>query len=149
MHPERIHSNRRPALQWASRCLVLLGAAFHPAWGVSAVPSKDGQHAVSAKDEASKRIRERVRAGELHVCVTDALTDADSQPVITFHNHCARQVNVMLCVHVPGHVPVYYLILLDSVAQVPHRLWITEGRAFGYRYNACDRPYCTPPRSEC
>jgi hypothetical protein len=144
MHPGRIHRNRIPALQRASQCLVLLGAALFPVWAVSTVPSKGGQYAVSAKDDASKRIRERVRAGELHVCVTDALTDADSHPVITFHNHCARQVNVMLCVHVPGHVPVYYLIL-----QVPHRLWITEGRAFSYRYNACDRPYCTPPRSEC
>jgi hypothetical protein len=94
-------------------------------------------------------LREQVRTGALHRCVSEAVTDIESQPLITFQNHCDRQVNVMLCVNVPGQPRAYYLVLLGSMTKVHHRLWSTDGNPFAYTYNACDRPYCTPPRSEC
>jgi hypothetical protein len=104
---------------------------------------------VIPKAEAAGNVRAKVRAGELHVCVSETVTDLDSQPVIAFQNHCQRQVNVMLCVQVPAQPTAYYLILIERNARVRHRLWSTDGKAFNYTYNACDRPYCTPPRSEC
>jgi len=94
-------------------------------------------------------VRAKVKAGELRPCVSETVTDADSQPVIAFQNDCTHQANVMLCVNVPGKEPVHYMLLIASRSKVLHRLWNTDGKPFTYNFNVCDRPYCTPPASEC
>jgi hypothetical protein len=66
-----------------------------------------------------------------------------------FRNGCDRQVNVMLCVHVSGQSLAYYLLLVGNHAEARQRLEQMNGRKFEYKYNACDRPYCTPPNSQC
>jgi hypothetical protein len=108
---------------------------------------------VSAGEQAthteSQALRERVKAGALRPCVTESVSDRDSQPVITFENHCTRQANVMLCVSVAGQPMAQYLLLLDPRSKARHRIWMDAGVPFQYNYNSCDRPYCTPPRSEC
>jgi hypothetical protein len=102
-----------------------------------------------AKRAEPKNLRARVKAGALRPCVTESVSDRDSQPVITFENHCARQANVMLCVSVSGRPAAQYLLLIDARSKARHRIWIDTGVPFQYNYNSCDRPYCTPPRSEC
>jgi hypothetical protein len=97
----------------------------------------------------SRNLRERIKAGALRPCVTESVSDRDSQPVITLENHCARQANVMLCVSVSGRPAAQYLLLIDARSKARHRIWIDTGVPFQYNYNSCDRPYCTPPRSEC
>ncbi len=98
---------------------------------------------------ADETVRDKVRAGALRPCVAETVTDRESQPVITLQNRCARQVNVMLCVNVPGRPVAHYLLLINAGSKAQHRIWIDDGEPFRYNYNSCDRPYCTPPRSEC
>jgi hypothetical protein len=108
-----------------------------------------GGAAEQATHTESQTLRERIKAGALRPCVTESVSDRDSQPVITFENHCARQANVMLCVSVSGLSVAQYLLLLDPRSKARHRIWIDPGVPFHYNYNSCDRPYCTPPRSQC
>lgn len=115
-----------------------------PCAALLADPSSEGSRLSVARE-----IRAKAKAGKLRPCVSESVTDLDSQPVITLRNHCSRQANVMLCVNVPGRPVAQYLLLVSSNSEVRHRLWITDGLPLRYNYNSCDRPYCTPPRSEC
>jgi hypothetical protein len=105
--------------------------------------------AEAATHTDSRTLRERIKAGALRPCVTETVSDRDSQPVITFENHCPRQANVMLCVSVSGQPAAQYLLLINARSQARHRIWIESGVPFQYNYNSCDRPYCTPPHSQC
>ena len=117
------------------------------ALGLPAVAQNAEQE--SKHSDTAAEVRAKVKAGALRPCVSETITDAQSQSVIAFENHCTHQANVMLCVNVPGKEPVHYMLLIGSGSKVLHRLWNTDGKPFTYNFNVCDRPYCTPPASEC
>lgn len=94
-------------------------------------------------------IRKRVRAGELHACVTAAVSKAHAQPRLMFQNHCDVQVNVSLCVRVVGQDKAYFLILMGRKSEAQQSLWIEAGARYSYKYNSCEKPYCTPPEPDC
>jgi hypothetical protein len=94
-------------------------------------------------------VRRRVRAGELHDCVTDFVSQSHAQPRLVFHNHCDAQVNVSLCVRVAGQDRAYFLLLMGRKSEAQQMLWIEPGARYSYKYNACEKPYCTPPEPDC
>jgi hypothetical protein len=129
------------------RIAALLAAAL--AFGMPFAVISDDLQSNASRQAKAREIRAKAKAGALHPCVSETVTDLESQPVITFENHCTHQANVMLCVSVSGQQVAQYLLLVGGASKVNHRLWITGGNPFRYSYNSCDRPYCTPPRSEC
>jgi hypothetical protein len=94
-------------------------------------------------------IREQVKAGRLNKCITDSLTSGGSHPRLAFHNHCDGQVNVSLCVRVAGEPRAYFLILMSGRSDAQQMLWIPDDASFRYKYNSCERLYCTPPEADC
>lgn len=107
--------------------------------------------AQSAAPQSGDRlnIREQVKAGRLNKCITDASAPEPSQPRLLFRNHCDGQVNVSLCVRVANEPRAYYLILMAGRSDAQQMLWIPDGAAYRYKFNSCDRPYCTPPEADC
>jgi hypothetical protein len=109
-----------------------------------AVPENPARNAGAGRD-----IRDKVRAGKLHSCISDSQPDTSSQPVLVFINNCDRQANLMLCVRFEAAPKAYYLILIGANGEARQRFWDANGRSFQYKFNSCDRPYCTPPKPEC
>ncbi len=127
------------AATWAAGITLML--AGRPA--ESGAPQSAPEHASPAD------LREQIRAGALHPCVSGHVLDRATDPVIVLQNTCDQPANVMLCVRVRGQAPSYFLLLLDQSAELREHLSWVGTQKFEYRFNSCAHPNCTPPASEC
>ena len=102
-----------------------------------------------AEYSSPAEMREQIRAGALHACISDHVLDRATDPVIVFQNTCRMPTNVMLCVRVHGQAPAYFFLLLDENAELREHLAWVGTQSFEYRFNSCTHANCKPPASEC
>lgn len=145
----------RSVATFCGKSLLALTLTLACAYPVSSqtAPADDATAKVAAVDKTDQdykaNVRRLVKEGKLNACVTDKATVVADRPRLVFHNNCDAQVNVSLCVRVEGEPRSYFLILMSKRSEAQQVLWIEDGVRYEYKYNSCDKPYCTPPEADC
>lgn len=122
--------------------------------GIAAAQA-DGSDPASAAtlapaDGGRSALRERVRLGQLHVCVADRLVTEAGEPVLVLRNECDRRISVTICLReTPQSAPGFYTLLIAPSQEARQPLGVPAGSEFSYRFNACRSESCTAPRPEC
>lgn len=118
---------------------------------LSSAPLADAHAMQPAPGEGARQaMREAVRLGQLHACVSDQVEPGTERPVLRLRNECDMRVSVTLCLRGTGQdVPDYYTPLIPPRSDARQQLLVRTGTGFSYRYNTCLKELCTAPRPEC
>jgi hypothetical protein len=104
-----------------------------------------------AMDDAARlAVRERVRLGQINVCVVETLQREGDRPVLQLRNDCDTRVSVTLCLRSGGQVqPDFFTLLIPARSEARQQLLLHADTPFSYRFNSCRGASCTAPRPEC